>query len=51
MAPTRAEQKAGEWPLFYRLEDATAKAEELEPDSASICSMCLGEYRKLGGGR
>ncbi|WP_343698415.1 hypothetical protein [Caulobacter sp.] len=40
--------KAGEWLPFYRLEDATAKAEELEPDGSSICSMCLGEYRKLG---
>jgi IS1 family transposase len=42
---------AGEWLPFYRLEDATAAAEALEPDSTSICSMCLGEYRKLGGGR
>jgi len=42
---------AGEWLPFYRLEEAMAKAEELEPASASICAMCLGEYRKLGTGR
>jgi IS1 family transposase len=42
---------AGQWFPFYRQEDAAIAAEALEPGRASVCSMCLGEYRKLGGGR
>lgn len=47
----RGSTKNGEWLPFYCLEDAEAGARALEPDRYSICNMCLGEYRKLGGGR
>lgn len=43
-----AKPGTAKWVPFYSLEAALRDAEATAPGRSSICSMCLGEYRKRG---